>query len=261
MAWARCITSQESCCAVAVLLALRRMPADRGGVEEDLGALHRGEPRAFGKPLIPADQHADRRDLGLPRDEAGVAGREVELFVEQRIVRDVHLAIHAQQRSVGVDHRGGVVIHAGRALLEQRRDDHGLVFLRELARMRRSTVRESSRRARRSDGPRPGRSTASETAPACRRSSRPSCRACSASASWWARFRFGSSPHAIWLKPTLTTVERVFKTSRPHDLTCPAASPTGTRCSSWSCSSSRAAAPSLRPPTAASARGAARRRG
>ena len=35
------------------------MPADRGGIEEDLGALHRGEPRAFGEPLIPADQHAD----------------------------------------------------------------------------------------------------------------------------------------------------------------------------------------------------------
>ena len=115
------------------------MPADGGGVEEDLGALHRGQARAFGKPLIPADQRADRRDLGLPRDEAGVAGREVELLVEQRIVGDVHLAIHAHQRAVGVDHRGGVVVHAGGALLEQRRDDHGLVFLRELARTRRST--------------------------------------------------------------------------------------------------------------------------
>ena len=117
----------------AVLLALGRVPADRGGVEEDLGALHRGQPRAFGEPLIPAHQRADRRHLGLPRDEAGVAGREIELLVEQRIVRDVHLAIHAHQRPVGVDDRRGVVIHAGGALLEQRRDDDGLVFLRELA--------------------------------------------------------------------------------------------------------------------------------
>src|SRR5688572_22035623 len=43
--------------------------------------------------------------------------------------------------------------------------------------------------------------------------------------------------------------------------TCPVASPTGTRCWSWSCSSSTTTAPSPRPPTAASARGAARRRG
>src|SRR5918994_3721640 len=32
----------------------------------------------------------------------------------------------------------------------------------------------------------------------------------SARVSWWARFFFGSSPHAIWLKPTLTTVDRAI---------------------------------------------------
>ena len=45
----------------AVLRLLRRMPADRGGVEEHLRALHRRQPRAFGKPLIPADEHANGR--------------------------------------------------------------------------------------------------------------------------------------------------------------------------------------------------------
>src|SRR5687767_9216403 len=44
-------------------------------------------------------------------------------------------------------------------------------------------------------------------------------------------------------------------------ITCLVASLRGIRCSTSSCSSSRAAAPSLRPPTAASARDAARRRG
>ena len=32
-----------------------RMPADGGGVEENLGPLQRGQSRAFGIPLIPAD--------------------------------------------------------------------------------------------------------------------------------------------------------------------------------------------------------------
>ena len=150
------------------------MPADGGGVEENLGALHRGETGAFREPLIPADQRADRRHLRLPRDEAGVAGREIELLVEQRVVRNVHLAIDAHQRSVGVDHRGGVVIHARGAPLEQRRDDHRLVLLRQLA-------EGVGRRARNGLGEREeamvfdlAEILASGTAPGCRRSSRPS---------------------------------------------------------------------------------------
>ncbi len=36
-----------------------RMPADRRGIEKQLCALQGGEPRAFGIPLVPADQRAD----------------------------------------------------------------------------------------------------------------------------------------------------------------------------------------------------------
>ena len=116
----------------AVLGFLARMPADGGGVEEDLRALQRGEPRGFGIPLVPADQHADLAVARLPGAEAEVAGREIELLVVKRVVRDVHLAVDAQQRAVGVNDRGGVVIDAGGALLEQRGDDDDLVFAGEL---------------------------------------------------------------------------------------------------------------------------------
>ena len=84
----------------AELVFLRRMPADGGGIEEDLGALQRGEARAFGIPLVPADERADaavRRVDGL---ESEIAGREVELLVVERIVGDVHLAIDADDGAV-----------------------------------------------------------------------------------------------------------------------------------------------------------------
>ena len=45
----------------------------------------------------------------------------------------MHLAVAAEQRAVGVNHGGGVVINASGALLEQRRDDDDFVFLRQFA--------------------------------------------------------------------------------------------------------------------------------
>ena len=47
-----------------------------------------------------------------PAIVSAVARREVELLVVERVVGDVHLAIHAHQRTVGVNDRGGVVIEA-----------------------------------------------------------------------------------------------------------------------------------------------------
>ena len=95
---------------LAPFVLLGRVPADRRRVEEHLRAEQRRDARGLRVPLIPADQDADRGVARLPHLEAGprarsplvvevpVAGREVVLLVEQRIVRDVHLAIHAEQR-------------------------------------------------------------------------------------------------------------------------------------------------------------------
>ena len=47
---------------LAELRFLRGMPADRGGIEQNLRALQRGQARAFGIPLVPADQRADSAD-------------------------------------------------------------------------------------------------------------------------------------------------------------------------------------------------------
>ena len=63
--------------------------------------------------------------------EAQVAGREVIFLEVQRIVGDVHLAIDAQQRAVGVDDQRGVVIDTRRAPLEYRAYNHDLQFARQ----------------------------------------------------------------------------------------------------------------------------------
>lgn len=104
------------------------VPADCCGIEEDFGALHGGEASGFGEPLIPADKDADGGVFGFPGFEAKIARREVELFVEEWVVWDVHLAIDAQERAVSIDDGGGVVIKACGAFLEESGDDDHIVF-------------------------------------------------------------------------------------------------------------------------------------
>ena len=100
---------------------------------------------ASGIPLVPADQHADRRVARLPHAEAAgfaglfavivempVARGEVVLLVEQRVVRDVHLPVDAEQAAIGVDDRRRVPVDAGGLPLEDRHDDDD----RQLARQR-----------------------------------------------------------------------------------------------------------------------------
>ena len=68
-----------------------------------------------------------------PGAETQVARRKVKFLVIERIVRDVHLAVDAQQLAVGVDDGGGVVINAGGALFKERGDDDGAVAARQFA--------------------------------------------------------------------------------------------------------------------------------
>src|ERR1051325_11237305 len=77
----------------AVLRLLRRMPADCRRVQQNVRALPRREPRAFGIALIPPHQRADRPDLGVERAKAEVAWCEIEFFVIGVIVGDVHTAV------------------------------------------------------------------------------------------------------------------------------------------------------------------------
>ena len=114
---------QASCCAAPNSAFSDGMPADGGGIEQHLRAAQRRQARGFRIPLVPADQRRDARVARVEAAEAQVAGREVVFFEVQRVVGDVHLAVDAQQRAVGVDHQRGVVIHARRAPLEQRADD------------------------------------------------------------------------------------------------------------------------------------------
>src|SRR6185312_17404564 len=109
------------------------VPADRGGIQKYLRAHETRDARGFGIPLVPTDQYPDRREPRAEYTKARrrtrfivlihLAGREIVLLVIERIVRDVHLAVHAEQRAVRIDHRGRVVVETGAALLE-RSEEH-----------------------------------------------------------------------------------------------------------------------------------------
>src|SRR5438046_634858 len=79
-------------------------------------------------PLIPANADADFSKRRVPRAEAKIARREIKFLVVKRVVGNVHLAIHAEKFSVGVNDRSGVVVNAGRAFFKKRRDDHDAQF-------------------------------------------------------------------------------------------------------------------------------------
>src|SRR5262245_51917536 len=61
--------------------------------------------------------------MSVERFEPQVARSEIELFIIERVVRNVHLAVDARQMAVGVNHHGGVVVNARRAAFKQRTDD------------------------------------------------------------------------------------------------------------------------------------------
>ena len=116
--------------AFAIFLLLGGMPTDRRRVEQNLRPLKGRETRRFGIPLVPANTHADPTESRVPSTETQIAGSEVKLFVKERVVRNVHLPVFAEKRSVGIDDRRRVVIKARRSTLEERGDQNDSAFLR-----------------------------------------------------------------------------------------------------------------------------------
>ncbi len=121
---------------VALRLVDRRIlaiePADRGGIDEHVRAGERRQSRAFREPLIPAHEDTELAARRLVHAEAEIAGREVELLVEERVVGNVHLAVLADDAAVRIEYGGSIVIEALGALLEERGDDHDLGVARHL---------------------------------------------------------------------------------------------------------------------------------
>ena len=103
---------------------VRRLAADRGRVQEHLGAEQRHAARRFGEPLVPADADADRAVPRVPHPESGVARREVVLLGVAGPVGDVALAVRAEHRPVGIDDHDRVEPRLAGPLVEaQRKDD------------------------------------------------------------------------------------------------------------------------------------------
>src|SRR5580698_2530070 len=98
------------------------MPTNGSWIEKNMRALQRSQARAVGIPLVPADESSHAAHASVEGPKAKVAGREIEFFIIKRVVRDVHLAIQAENSAVLIESHGCVVIDPGGALLEQRCD-------------------------------------------------------------------------------------------------------------------------------------------
>ena len=104
------------------------MPSNRRGIKKHTRSLQRSQAGAFGIPLVPTDERAQPTRAGIDGTEAEVAGREIEFFIVERVVRNMHLAVNAAQGTVGIKNRGGIVIDAGSSFFKQGSDEHDSVF-------------------------------------------------------------------------------------------------------------------------------------
>ena len=189
--------------ACAELGLLGGVPADRRGIEQDLRPLKGRQPGGFGIPLVPADQGPHAGERRVKRLETEVAGGEVVLLVVERVVGDVHLAITAAERAVGVEDDGRVVVNPRRAALEDRADhDH--------PRLSRDLGERLGGRARDRLGQVEARGVldlaeilACGTARAGRRPGRRGPRPARSMAHARLKLSSGSVEHRIWIKPTV----------------------------------------------------------
>ena len=94
---------------LGVELRVVGLGADRGGIDDHLGALERVQARDLGEPLVPTGREADRRARHLRHRVAGVADAEVLVLVVARGDGQVHLARARDERTIGRDDDRGVV--------------------------------------------------------------------------------------------------------------------------------------------------------
>ena len=105
-----------------------RVPADAGGIKDHLRTTKRGNARTFRIPLVPTNLHANFSVPSIKVREAKVTWSEIEFFVVEGIVGDMHLAVFAEEAAVGIKHRTSVVVYAGGAALKERCDQHNFAF-------------------------------------------------------------------------------------------------------------------------------------
>src|SRR5215470_8209436 len=92
--------------------------------KDNLGAIQSKGPRSFGKVPVIANINSNPRVTGIKSREAQVARSKVELLPKSgQAVRDMRLSVFAQELTIGVDDRGGIVVNASH-LLFINRDDH-----------------------------------------------------------------------------------------------------------------------------------------
>lgn len=78
-------------------------------------------------------QRAHPAKAGVDGAKTQIAGGEIVLLEIQRVVGDVHLAIHAGQLALGIQGDGGVVIKPGGTAFKERGDEDDAELARQLS--------------------------------------------------------------------------------------------------------------------------------
>src|SRR6476659_8435394 len=96
------------------LLFFIRQPSDRGWIKQKLSSAQRSEARCFGKPLVPTNEGSHFSVRRIVRFKSKITRSEVKLFIIERVVRYVHLAVYARDLAGCIDNYSCIVIDARR---------------------------------------------------------------------------------------------------------------------------------------------------
>ena len=119
-----------------LLRPIGTFPANSRGIDKQICTTKGHQSSGLRVPLIPANQYAKTTHGGRYGPEVEVAGREVELLVVRRIVRDVHFAVPPCYRSVFFDHDGRIVVNPRCTTLKERQHEHHTTRTSYLAKVR-----------------------------------------------------------------------------------------------------------------------------
>lgn len=87
-----------------VEFGLGRLAADGRRIKKQIRPAQNKCPRAFGKPLIPADPDSQISVAGFPYTKTGVPGPEIKLLLVTGAVRNMGFSVHSKDGAVGVHH-------------------------------------------------------------------------------------------------------------------------------------------------------------
>ena len=112
-----------------LFLRVRRLVTDCRRINQQFCSTQSHESSTLRVPLVPTHLHTQAPHRCMDRLETQITWSEIEFLVIRRVVRNMHLAIFACNRTILLKHHRRIVIQASGTTLKKRGDKNDGQFL------------------------------------------------------------------------------------------------------------------------------------